>query len=101
LVRLKWMTPHKATRHDSTKPRGKREPASCKVQTAATLRWVEDGQPMFWTDRPLKFPGALASRIAFFKRNGRNVTMTDIKWKQLGSETWWRIPEWPDGTVTT
>jgi hypothetical protein len=37
------------------------------------------------------------------KRGGAPVTtvIEDIKWKQLGSKTWWRLPEWPDGRAST
>lgn len=72
--------------------RGVREPRSCMVQAGGTLAALVDGQPMAWIDRPLKFRGHVNMML---RKPGR--VMTDIRWKQLGSNTWWRIPDWPEG----
>ena len=88
----------KAKHHPSNEPRGKRDPKSCKVQTGGmlvfiyTLPGIYDRQPMFWSNRPLKFQGHIGMML---RKEG--AVCEDVKWKQLGSETWWRIPEWPDG----
>jgi hypothetical protein len=83
---------HKAAQHPVGKPRGVRDGRATKVQTAGTLVALVDGQPMRWVDRPLKFSGHVRLML---RKPGR--TMTDIKWEQLGSQTWWRLPDWPDG----
>lgn len=90
----------------NTKPtRGVRDPKLCKVQTGGRLTWnrtvpgvlgLETLTPEAWTDRPVKFPGHI--RLLLRKPG---TTITDIKWKQLGSETWWRIPDWPDGNAAS
>jgi len=88
----------KAKNHPQDKPRGVRDPKNCKKQAGGhlvflyTLPGVYDRQPMFWTDRPRKFAGHISM---FLSRPGAKVE--DVKWKQLGSSTYWRIPNWPDG----
>lgn len=83
--------------HPNDKVRGTRDPKTSKKQAGGRLVFILNGQPMFWNDRPHKFAGHIRRYIKFYERNGRALEITDIKWKQLGSETWWRIPEWPDG----
>lgn len=84
--------------HPIDKPRGKRDPKNCKVQTAGSLVWlytlpgVYERQPMRWVDRPYKFRAHIQMML---RRPG--AVCEDIKWKKFGSETWWRIPDWPDG----
>lgn len=82
----------KAKVHDETRPRGIRDPLSCKVQAGGRLIFIRDGQPEFWCDRPRKFKG----HIQMLLRKPGTV-IEDIKWRQLGGKAWWRIPAWPDG----
>lgn len=88
----------KAKTHNQDRPRGRRDPRKCKAQSGGrlvyvlTIPGVYDRQPMFWTDRPGKFPAHIQQ---YLKRPG--VEVSDIKWRQLGGKAWWRIPEWPDG----
>lgn len=89
------MIPVKVKKHPAGRPRGVRDSRTCSVQAGAALAWVEDGQPMLWTNRPLKFHGAMRVRVQWFRDHGRSVEFTDIKWKQLGSDTWWRLPDYP------
>lgn len=84
--------------HPPDVPRGRRDPRGCKVQTGGRLVFrisipgVYEDQPMFWTDRPLKFEPHIRRML---RRPG--TVITDIKWRQLGGRAWWRIPAWPDG----
>lgn len=89
----------KAKRHPEAKPRGKRDPRECRDHSVGsrlvyiiTIPGVYDRQPMFWTDRPAKFPSHVR---AMLKRPG--TVIEDIKWMQLAGKAWWRIPDWPDG----
>lgn len=95
------MSPIKASRHPDDRPRGVRDGRDCKVQSGGTLAWIEDGQPMFWSNRPLKFGPAMRARVAGWRKRGRTVVIEDVKWKQLGGRAWWRLPDYPDGSVTT
>lgn len=67
------------------------------VQAGGRLVWIQDGQPMFWSDRPAKFRGHILLMLT--KKGG--TVIEDIKWKQLAGKAWWRIPDWPDGTAET
>jgi hypothetical protein len=93
----------KAKVHPTERPRGVRDSAapSCMKQAGGKLVWIENGQPMFWSDRPFKFPGHLKARLAGWERRSADVVMEDIKWKQLGGKVWWRLPAWPDGIAHT
>jgi hypothetical protein len=98
----------RAKRHPQDKPRGVRAsgPRSCKMQakggslvwvrTVPGVRGLETPTPEFWSDRPAKFPG----HIRMLLRKPGTV-MTDIKWRQAGSQTWWRLPDFPDGNAGT
>ena len=86
----------KAKFHDPMRPRGVRDPRKCKVQQSGTLLWIRDGQPEFWTDRPLKFAGHIRMLL---RRPG--TVIEDVKWRQLGGRAYWRIPDWPDGRATS
>jgi len=87
----------KNTVHPEERPRGVRDSGypSCKVQSAGKLVWIQDGQPMVWVDRPLKFPRHIRHMLT--KRGGTEIT--DIKWMQLGGKAWWRLPEYPTGNA--
>lgn len=91
------MGPVKAKRHPAERPRGVRDARKCMAQAGGRLAWVQDGQPMFWSDRPRKFAGHILLMLT--KHGG--TAIEDIKWHQLGSTTWWRLPEFPDGTAST
>lgn len=87
----------KAKTHPPERPRGVRDPKKCMVQAGGRLVWIQDGQPMFWTDRPAKFRGHILLMLT--KKGG--TVITDVKWKQLDGKVWWRIPDWPDGNAGT
>jgi hypothetical protein len=87
--------------HPNKSPRGVRNPRDTVKQAGGTLVWLENGQPMVWVDRPFKFASHIKVRLAGWEKRDKHVVMQDIKWRQLGSDTWWRIPDWPDGFVTT
>ena len=82
----------KSKNHPTDKPRGVRDARKCKVQQSGKLVWIRNGQSEFWTDRPYKFAGHIKM---YLRKPGTEIS--DIKWKQLGSETWWRLPEFQDG----
>jgi hypothetical protein len=53
---------------------------------------------MFYVDRPRKFPAHIRMRLRGRGREPRTgVVIEDVKWKQLGSPHWWRLPEYPTG----
>lgn len=90
----------RAKTHPAEAPRGvrysgvpERGSRGTVVQTSGTLVWIQDGQPMRWVDRPLRFPAHIRRMLS--KRGG--TVIDDIKWRQLGGKVWWRLPDWPDG----
>lgn len=88
----------KVKRHNEEPTRGIRDPRKCKAQSGGRLVFLRNGIPYQWNNRPLKFRGHIRMQLG-----GRvqPVEITDIKWQQLGSSTWWRIPEWPDGNANS
>lgn len=91
---------HPARTHPTAPTRGVRDPRTCKVQAGGQLRaivtlpGVYDRQPMYWTDRPMKFPGHLS---IYLRKPG--ARLEDVRWRQLDGRAWWRMPAWPDGNA--
>lgn len=93
---MKAKSPNPALARGVRDPR----PPTCMHQAGGRLTWVENGQPMFLTDRPRKFPAKIKHRLDWHHHRGRPCVMTDIKWRQSGGLAWWRLPDYPDGDAS-